>query len=115
MEAHPAEILDVEQQRTLMTQGLTEATKLARERYGIDLSRVARDPAEAVALVRAYAADALLDTGSNRQERGAAAMLLLNASGQKAREQTADRERRTGIGGAVRKALFGGDSRETGS
>ena len=94
---------------------MTEAATLARERYGIDLSKVARDPAEAVALVRAFAADQMLNPASTANEKGSFATLLLNASGQKAREQAADRDRRVGSGAAVRKGLFGGDSRETGS
>ncbi len=74
------DILTPDEQRALTLRGAREAAKLAKERYDIDLARVARDPAEAVALVRAYAADALMDPSSNRMERGAAATLLLNTT-----------------------------------
>lgn len=86
MEPGEADILTPEKQKALALQGAREAAKLAYERYGVDLARVARDPAEALALVRAFAADKMLSAGSP-QEQGAFATLLLNSIGQGDRGQ----------------------------
>lgn len=110
-----ADILTPEEQKALALQGATEKARHVQERYGIDLAKVARDPAEAVALVRAFAADKMLDPSNPPAIQGSFCNLLLNASGQKARETAADRERRVGLGSSVKRALFGGESRETGS
>lgn len=80
------DILTPDEQKALALQGAREAAKLALERYGVDLAKVARDPAEAVALVRAFAADKMLDPSIPPAVQGSFCNLLLNASGQKARE-----------------------------
>lgn len=100
-----ADILTPEEQKAVALRGATEAAAVARERYGIDLARVARDPGEALALVRAYAADALLDPTSNRMERGSAATLLLNSIGQKERGTIEAKATKRAAGP---RALFGG-------
>ena len=104
-----ADILTREEQKALALQGAKQAAKVAQERYGIDLAKVARDPQEALALVRAYAADAMLDPDANRIERGAAANLLLGSVSAKDREQKSARPIRS-VGSTT--ALFGAPASE---
>lgn len=80
------EILSPEQRALVVEQRADEAAAYAMERYGVDLKRVATDPAEKLKLVSAYAADALCDRRSSRVERGAAAKLLLDTVSAKDRE-----------------------------
>lgn len=86
MEPGEADIFSPDEQKAIVLRGAREAAKLAKERYDIDLAKVARDPAEALALVRAFAADKMLSAGSP-QEQGAFATLLLNSIGQGDRGQ----------------------------
>ncbi len=110
------EILSPEERQAVVESRADEAAAYAKERYGVDLARVGSDPGEAMKLVRAYAADALLDRRSSRLERGAAAKMLLESiPADERKSNTSRRDRLTGSAGQVRKALFGGDARETGS
>lgn len=79
MDGIQPDVLTIEEQRTTALQGAREAAKLAQERYGIDLAKVARDPSEAVALGRAFAADKMLDPSTPPHVQGAFCKLLMDS------------------------------------
>lgn len=74
-----ADILTPEEQKALALQGAREAAKLALERYGVDLAKVARDPQERLALAAAFAADKMLDPSTPANVQGAFCKLLMDS------------------------------------
>ncbi|MBP6704525.1 MAG: hypothetical protein KA385_13510 [Vicinamibacteria bacterium] len=77
---HEADILTPDEQKALALQGAREAAVVARERYGIDLAKVARDPAERLALAAAFAADRMLDPSTPANIQGAFCKLLMESA-----------------------------------